>query len=310
MTLTLRRGLCLFESKGMPVPENQICVSSRLFFIHNQSGISKSENMRTLFIYCLTICLVGCISDVILAQNNNYYPQKSKTPIESIRAESTSNKSISYDYFALYANGMSTEEILRNTEAGSVGMSYTYKQADARYRGANGPFKDLTDDQFARLYAEAVKSFQLFKQKKNNGNIADAWEYEKPGGLTGEIDMQPFRSTQGEVGYTREGEPMVAAAEVADARNKPNFSSTLSFDFFSSKSLCKCRMYSYWVNNKEYCNREEMKQGKRLENYWKQNCSLPTYSLKSNTYASCIRDFILLWDVENLPYWQEVYIKD
>ena len=211
-----------------------------------------------------------------------------------------------YDYLPFYIGSLSTEEILKAMKDGTV-LPLSFDEANKRYRGQNGIYKDIPYEEFKEIYRKSMESYALFVKRKNNGFKADRWQYDAPDGLSGDIDLNIPSSGWGEPGYDQFGNMTATPQEVAAAREKANKLQESSLD---TELLCKCRFLSYWESHQESCNKEERKAGANLKSFWEKNCNL-RYSLTKESFGSNSRKTaILMWDKDNMPYWQAVYVPD
>jgi len=121
-----------------------------------------------------------------------------------------------YDYFFPFAAGQSSEEIDKGTLDGSVEL-LSRTDADKKYRGENGPFKGMSDTEFNETYDKASQSYNEYKHGKFNGNVAEAWMYDK-GSLSGNKDLVDAPVMHGLPGYDQSGQRTASDQEVATAR--------------------------------------------------------------------------------------------
>ena len=141
------------------------------------------------------------------------------TPLGNIVNQPANAAPKRYDYLPMYASGMSTEEINANTQDGKI-VPMSHDDAYARYKGPQGIYKDMTDDQFNKLYTDSQSSYNAYSQNKFNGKVAPLWQYEGQDGLSGKIDLNTPATGAGwtNPGTDPFGTPTATPGEAAAAR--------------------------------------------------------------------------------------------
>jgi hypothetical protein len=59
--------------------------------------------------------------------------------------------------------------------------------------------------------------------------------------------------------------------------------------------------------HRDVCNNEEKKYGSRVREIWERKCSI-NISMKTDIYRKGKKDLVIMFDNENMPYWQEVFV--